>query len=60
MKLKSCPWCKKTPELGEEEDPYYPGGPVVIGYYIECSADCELRMSGENKVDLIERWNKRR
>jgi len=54
--IKDCPCCKRQVELWEEEDPYYPGGPVVIGYYIECF-DCQLRMSGDNKGNLIERWN---
>jgi Lar family restriction alleviation protein len=59
MKIKPCPWCGKIPELWDEEDPYSPGGPVVIGYYIECS-DCGLRMSDEDEKKLIRRWNKRK
>lgn len=55
-KLKPCPWCKKKVKLWNEEDPYYPGGPVIIGYYIECF-HCDLKMAGEDKKKLIKKWN---
>jgi len=57
MKLKPCHWCGKKPRLWDEEDPYYPGGPVVVDYYIEC-ADCRLKMYGGDKEALIRKWNK--
>jgi len=59
MEIKGCPWCGKTPELWDDEDPYYPGGPVVIGYYLECFS-CDVKMYGENKNKLIKKWNKRK
>jgi hypothetical protein len=56
VKINPCPWCKKTPELWDEEDPYCPGGPVVVGYYIECFK-CGVKMWGDDKRTLIKRWN---
>jgi len=46
--------------MWDEEDAYYPGGPVVIGHYLECR--CGVRMSsGElDEEKLIKRWNNRR
>jgi len=51
-----CPWCKKKVELWDEEDAYYPGGPVVIGNYIECRK-CDVKMHDKDKNKLIKRWN---
>gem|GEM_PF-5786378 len=33
MKIRACPNCVEPGEMWDEEDPYYPGGPVVIGHY---------------------------
>lgn len=57
MKIRACPNCGEPGEMWDEEDPYYPGGPVVIGHYIECSK-CTLRLCGEDKNELIREWNK--
>jgi len=56
MNLKPCPWCKGEVDMWFEEDPYFPGGPVIVGHYITCE-NCELKMSDENESKLIKRWN---
>jgi len=47
-KIKECPNC------GEEIDLHGYG----LQFEIECG-DCQLRMRGDDKEELIKRWNKR-
>lgn len=41
----------------EEEDA--PGGPVIVGHYVDCHCGARLYSYGDTEEELIKRWNRR-
>lgn len=59
-KLKKCPWCGRIPKMWDEEDPYYPGGPVIVDHYLDCRCGVRMIGLGVTEEELIKRWNSRK
>ena len=59
-KIKPCPFCGRKPRMWDEEDAYYPGGPVVIGHYLKCKCGARMDSTELNEEKLIKEWNKRK
>ncbi len=55
--LLPCPFCGKKPRIYQDEYPYGPGGPIPLGFVVEC---CVVKINESTEKRAIKHWNTRK